>query len=134
MTATQRVVAPAMAVDVTLDADRRPSATFAARMAGNATFGPAGVPSATLTATEARGGDRGDRRRCAHAGEYVRAGECGPRRRIRSAPANTSAPANPARSAAAQAVGWTARAARSWRSKAVGGESRLGAPKWNPWA
>ena len=34
----------------------------------------------------------------------------------------------------AQAVGWTARAARSWRSKAVGGESRLGAPKWNPWA
>lgn len=34
----------------------------------------------------------------------------------------------------AQAVGWTARAARNWRSKAVGGESRLGAPKWNPWA
>ncbi len=34
----------------------------------------------------------------------------------------------------AQAVGWTARAARSWRSKAVGGERRLGAPKWNPWA
>ncbi len=33
-----------------------------------------------------------------------------------------------------QAVGWTARAARNWRSKAVGGESRLGAPKWNPWA
>jgi len=33
-----------------------------------------------------------------------------------------------------QAVARTARAARSWRSKAVGGESRLGAPKWNPWA
>ena len=37
--------------------------------------------------------------------------------------------------AGAQKVGTAAaRAARSWRSNAVGGERRLGAPKWKPWA
>jgi hypothetical protein len=84
-------------------------------MAGNATFGRAGVPSATLTATEAPGATG------ATAGEYVPAADA-----VRTGDA--------ARSAGAQAVCWTARAARNWRSKAVGGESRFGAPKWNPWA